>query len=64
MGLITALSLAAALIIGRGRTLPICGPAYLTRPGPEGFAFWPADVVLYEAVRDRLSWVRWIGDYH
>ena len=37
--------------------------AYLALAESAGCELWTGDRTLYEAVRDRLPWVRWIGEY-
>ncbi len=37
--------------------------AYLALAESEDCELWTGDRTLYEAVRDRLPWVRWIGEY-
>ncbi|MGH2351040.1 MAG: type II toxin-antitoxin system VapC family toxin [Chloroflexota bacterium] len=43
---------------------PACYDAhYLALAEREGCEFWTADERLWNAVRARLTWVRWIGEY-
>ncbi len=37
---------------------------YLALAQRENCEYWTADTRLWNAVKRRLSWVRWLGDYH
>lgn len=37
---------------------------YLALAEREGCELWTADTRMWNSIRGKLSWVRWIGDYH
>jgi predicted nucleic acid-binding protein len=38
-------------------------PHYLALAEREGCEYWTADARLWNAVKDKLAWVRWLGNY-
>ncbi len=52
------------MAIAQALNLPtIYDALYLALARDHGCEFWTADERLYNAVRDRLPWVHWIGVY-
>lgn len=51
------------LEIGLQYGLSAYDTAYVALAQSEGCELWTGDRMLYEAVKDKLKWVRWIGEY-
>jgi predicted nucleic acid-binding protein len=37
---------------------------YLALAEQQNCEYWTADTRLWNTVRGKLSWIRWLGDYH
>lgn len=60
---VTSADAERTLNLAEKHTLTAYDAAYIVVAEAEACPFWTADAVLYEAVREQLAWVRWIGDY-
>jgi len=51
------------LVLALQYNLSAYDAAYLALAEAEGCELWTGDRPFYQAVRDKLPWVKWIGDY-